>query len=169
MKNALILGLVLFSGWLLWSGLTITTGSDGAILVNGLLFGSGLLSVVAVVALVHRMGQLDRETVPIRLTLRAALYLPWLLREIVISNFAVARLILDPRLPISPRLIVVKTRQRCDIARAVYANSITLTPGTVTIDTDGDLFTIHALTRSAAEGLQSGEMDRRVSAMDLDH
>jgi multicomponent Na+:H+ antiporter subunit E len=167
-KNALILGAVLFSGWLLWSGLTITLGADGSLHVDGLLLGCALLSVVAVVGLVRRMGQLDRETVPLRITLRASLYLPWLLWEIVKSNIDVARLILHPRLPISPRLIVVETRQRGDIARAVYANSITLTPGTVTIDTNGAEFTIHALTRAAAEGLQSGEMDRRVSALDID-
>jgi multicomponent Na+:H+ antiporter subunit E len=167
-KNALILGLVLFSGWLLWSGITITVEADGSIHVNRLLFGSGLLSVAAVVWLTHRMGQLDDESVPIRVTFNGLLYLPWLIWEIVKSNFAVARVILTPGLPIAPRLIVVETQQKSGVARAVYANSITLTPGTVTINTDGPKLTVHALTRSAAEGLQSGEMDRRVSSMDKD-
>lgn len=168
MKNALILGLVLFSGWLLWSGLTITLGTDGSLEINRLLLGSALLSVAAVVALVHRMGQLDDETVPMRITLRAWRYLPWLLWQIVKANFAVARLILDPRLPIQPHLIEIETRQRTDLARAVFANSITLTPGTVTVDTDDAHFTVHALTRAAAEDLQSGRMDRRVSLLDDD-
>lgn len=168
MKNAFILGLMLFSGWLLWSGLTITLETDGSIHVNRLLLGSGLLSVAAVVALIHRMGQLDNESVPIRVTLAAALYLPWLIWEIVKSNVAVARVILAPGLPIAPRVIVVETRQKSDLARAAYANSITLTPGTVTIDTEGTQLTVHALTRAAADGLQTGEMDRRVSALDDD-
>ena len=66
---------------------------------------------------------------------------------------------------ISPRVVKLKTKLKSDFAKFVYANSITLTPGTVTIATEGSTFTIHALTRGAAEGLKNGDMDRRVSAM----
>jgi multicomponent Na+:H+ antiporter subunit E len=97
------------------------------------------------------------------LPLRALLYIPWLILEVVKSNIDVARRILDPRLPISPRVIEVQASQRRDIGRVIYANSITLTPGTVSIDTDGDRITVHALTEEAAAGLLTGEMDRRVT------
>ena len=75
----------------------------------------------------------------------------------------VALRILNPGLPISPRLVRVRAGQRTDVGRVLYANSITLTPGTVTIDTEGDTITVHALTAEAAAGVESGEMDRRAS------
>ncbi|MDP6121145.1 MAG: Na+/H+ antiporter subunit E, partial [Rhodospirillales bacterium] len=86
--------------------------------------------------------------------------------EIVKANFDVALAIVRPAMPIEPRLLLIKAGQKDDLARVIYANSITLTPGTVTIATEGSAFTIHALTRGAAEGLESGDMDRRVTAME---
>ena len=74
--------------------------------------------------------------------------------------------ILRPGLPIRPRLIRVRAGQRTDVGRVIYANSITLTPGTVTIDTEGDHITVHALTEEAAEGVRTGEMDRRVARVE---
>ena len=72
----------------------------------------------------------------------------------------------SPSLPISPTLINVKASQQSVVGVVTYANSITLTPGTVTISVDKDIMTVHALTRNAAEGLESGEMDRRVTDME---
>ena len=86
--------------------------------------------------------------------------------EIVKANIAVALRIVSPRLPIRPRVIRVRAGQRTDIGRVIYANSITLTPGTVTVDTEGDHITVHALTPEAAEGVLSGEMDRRVTRVE---
>jgi multicomponent Na+:H+ antiporter subunit E len=113
-----------------------------------------------------RMRVVDREGAPIEPSLRALVYLPWLLWQIAKANLDVARRILDPRLPIDPRVIRVRASQRRDLARVIYANSITLTPGTVSIDVAGDRITVHALTREAAEGLATGEMDRRVSRVE---
>jgi multicomponent Na+:H+ antiporter subunit E len=110
------------------------------------------------------MGLIDEEAVPLRLPLRAPIFLPWLLWQVVKSNVDVARRILDPRLPIRPELIRVKAGQRNDLGRAIYANSITLTPGTVSLYVDDDEIVVHALTREAAEGLRGGEMDRRATA-----
>jgi multicomponent Na+:H+ antiporter subunit E len=155
LKYTISLTLVLFGVWMLWSGHT-----------TPLLIAFGILSCLLVVAIVRRMGIVDRESVPVELTPRALLYLPWLLWEIVKANIHVARRILDPRLPISPRIIKVKAGQRHDIARVIYANSITLTPGTVSIDMEGDEITVHALTEEAARGVQTGEMDRRVSRLE---
>ena len=110
-----------------------------------------------------RMRIVDREGTPLELAARAPLYAPWLFWQVFKANVDVARRILTPRLPIAPRVIRVKASQKRDIARVIYANSITLTPGTVSLRLDGDEITVHALTREAAEELESGKMDRRVT------
>lgn len=91
-----------------------------------------------------------------------ATYAPWLLWQIVQSNLQVARVVLHPRLPIDPAVVRVRTALRRDLAVATYANSITLTPGTVTVDIEGDELVVHALTRDSAAALADGEMGRRV-------
>lgn len=92
-----------------------------------------------------------------------ATYTPWLLVQIVRSNVQVARLVLDPRLPIDPAVVRVRTTLRRDLAVATLANSITLTPGTVTVDIDGGALVVHALTRDTAAAVASGDMGRRVA------
>lgn len=126
----------------------------------------GLVSVLAVVGLARRLHLLDREGVPIHLLPRLFAYLPWLLWQIVLSNLRVARLILSPGLPISPTLAVVRTSQRSELGQVIYANSITLTPGTISVDVDGDGILVHALERDGVDGLEDGEMDRRVTALE---
>ena len=154
-KYTVSLALVLYGVWLLWSG------HYGLLLLT-----FGAVSCAGVVALTRRMGILDEESVPIELVLRFLRYGPWLLWEIVRANVDVARRILDPRLPIQPRVIRVRASQRHDLSRTIYANSITLTPGTVSVDIEGDEITVHALSRDAAESLERGEMDRRVSRIE---
>lgn len=110
-----------------------------------------------------RLGVLDSEGHPIQLLGRAFSYAAWLLVEIVKSNISVARVILfDPR-AVDPRLVRFKASQTSDLGRVVHANSITLTPGTVTVDIDPDgTFTVHALHAEGRNGLLDGGMDRRV-------
>jgi multicomponent Na+:H+ antiporter subunit E len=151
-KLPFVLGLVLFGVWLLWSGHT-----------EPLLLAMGAVSTVLVVAIVVRMRLVDEEGAPIGLPARAFRFLPWLFWQIAKANVDVARRILNPRLPIHPALIRVKAGQRRDVGRVIYANCITLTPGTVSVDVEGDEIVVHALSREAAEGLQTGEMARRVS------
>ena len=91
-------------------------------------------------------------------------YAPWLLAEIVKANVAVARLVLDPRLPIDPAVVTITTRLTSPLARTTFANSITLTPGTITLDADGTALTIHAITRTMAD-LAGSPMERRVAAV----
>ena len=93
-------------------------------------------------------------------------YGPWLLWEIAKANWDVARIILKPSLPIKPRLMRIRASQKTDLAKVIYANSITLTPGTITLDVRDDKFLVHALSDEAAADLDTGEMDRRVSAME---
>jgi len=153
--HALSLGLVLYGLWLLLSGY-----------FQALLLSLGAVSVIAVVWIAHRMDVIDHEGHPIHLTVRAILYWPWLLVEIVKSNIDVAKVIIRRKMPISPSVIEVKATQETELGQVIFANSITLTPGTVAIAVDLDIISVHALTREAADGLQSGDMDRRVTAME---
>jgi multicomponent Na+:H+ antiporter subunit E len=82
--------------------------------------------------------------------------------EIAKSTWDVTKIILNPKLPISPTLIRVRANQRTAVGVATYANSITLTPGTITARVSGNEFLVHAVTRSGAEDLAEGIMDRRV-------
>lgn len=155
MKRALILFVALYATWLLLSGHYDAT-----------LMTYGALSCAVVVALVAHLGILDVEALPVHLGIRPLLYVPWLLKEIVLSNLSVARVILDPKLPIHPRILRVAASQKTHVGQVIYANSITLTPGTVTLDVRDGVFLVHALTNDSAEGLLSGEMDRRVAHLE---
>jgi multicomponent Na+:H+ antiporter subunit E len=143
---------VLYIFWLLLSGY-----------FEPFFLAAGVGSAVAVVWLAHRMALIDREGHPIHLGWRTLTYWPWLLKEIVKSAWDVSRIILDPRLPVSPQLVRVKTSQKTSVGVVTYANSITLTPGTISVDVRHDEILVHALTQASAEGLIEGEMDRRVT------
>ena len=82
------------------------------------------------------------------------------------SNIDVAKRILNPRLPIAPRIVRVNGTQKTDLCRVIFANSITLTPGTVSLDLDEEDIVVHALTEEAADDVQSGDMDSRVTALE---
>jgi multicomponent Na+:H+ antiporter subunit E len=133
---------------------------------HALLLWLGLASVLASVAISVRMGILDREGHPIHLAFRSLLYWPWLIKEIVLANIDVAKAILGQGVPVAPTVFKVKAVQKTELGQVIYANSITLTPGTVTIEMEDGAFTIHALTPGAIEGLESGEMNRRVTALE---
>lgn len=133
--------------WVCWSGYFTAS----------LLF-YGALSCAVVVGLSHRIGIVNPESLPFRLMPRGLFYIPWLLREIVKSNLDVARIILDPRLPIQPQLMRCPAPQRGEVAQVIYANSITLTPGTITLDLDDGELLIHSLAPQFAEGVEAGDM-----------
>jgi len=98
-------------------------------------------------------------------------YIPWLLREIVTANFHVAYLALSPRMPIDPQVMTFKTKLESDISWVTLANSITLTPGTITMDIEEREFVVHALDSKVAADLDTGEMEDRVAHifMEADH
>lgn len=131
-----------------------------------LIVGFGLVSCLAVVLIARRMDIVDREGHPIHLTWRAPIYWLWLLWEIAKSNLAVVRAILGPRAALHPRVIRVEASQESDIGLVTFANSITLTPGTVSILVNRDWIDVHALTQETADGLMTGEMNRMVCRME---
>jgi len=150
---SLIITLLLF--WLLLSGI-----------YTPFLIGAGIASAVAVTIFARRMEIADREGHPIQLGLGALTYWPWLVKEIVVSALQMTRIILDPRLPISPTVVRFKPSQTTAPGLATHANSITLTPGTVTLEASHDEFIVHGITRESAEGAVGSEMDRRVHKLE---
>ena len=113
-----------------------------------------------------RMGIVDRESVPVHLAWRGALYLPWLVWEIFKSNVRVARIILSPRVRVDPSIVHFRASQRTDLGRFIYANSITLTPGTVTTGIVGDDFEVHAIVQEEIDGSEENDMNRRVTVLE---
>jgi multicomponent Na+:H+ antiporter subunit E len=93
---------------------------------------------------------------------RFCAYVPWLMWQIVLANLHVAWLVINPK-GIDPRVTHVKTKLKTDFAKVTYGNSITLTPGTITMDIDGDDFYVHSLSRKVEEDLEGGDMERRVA------
>lgn len=150
--RALSLVVVLFAFWLLLSGYFVP-----------FLITIGAVAAVAVAMLGRRMDLVDHEGYPIHLGWRLVLYWPWLFKEIAKSAWNVARIIVNPRLPISPTLVRAKTSQSTAVGVVTYANSITLTPGTISVEVKRGEILVHALTRETAADLLEGEMDRRVT------
>lgn len=157
MYHAISLGATLAVLWLLLSGY-----------FEPLLLGLGLASVVLTVWLAHRMDVADHEGHPIHLAPHALfLYWPWLAWQIVKSNWDVAKLILDPKMPINPHVFTTKSSQKTEVGVTMYANSITLTPGTVTLATHANgKFEVHAIDTAARQGVETLEMDRRCTTLE---
>tara|TARA_R110002096_G_scaffold12422_10_gene44774 strand:- start:550 stop:1041 length:492 start_codon:yes stop_codon:yes gene_type:complete len=111
-----------------------------------LLLALGAASIVVTVILSFRMKIIDRETAPfLRLPTLLPFYI-WLGGEIAKSNVAVLKASLKPAIDITPRLVRVPVDARSDLARCIFANAITLTPGTVTVEIEDDGFLVHALS-----------------------
>lgn len=126
----------------------------------------GIGSAVAILIFAQRMDVVDHEGHPISFGRSAIWYWPWLIKEIILSAWDVSKIIVNSRLPISPTMVCVRAGQKTSVGRVTYANSITLTPGTISVDIEGDEILVHALTREGAEALQAGAMDRRVTAFE---
>lgn len=149
--RGLSLGLVLLGLWAALSGH-----------FEPLLIGFGAASSALIVLLSWRLGILDREAVPLQLGLRFIRYWAWLAGKIIKANLEVARLVLNPR-GIDPQLLRVRANQRSDMGRVIHANSITLTPGTVSIEIEGREILVHALVPNTAD---LSLIDQRVSALE---
>ena len=132
-----------------------------------LLLGFGVFSIALVVWINHRMSKATGEyRPPVIRSWRLPGYIIWLLKEIVKSNIEVVRCIYQRHPQIEPSVFKIHATQESDIYKVLYANSITMTPGTITLEVEGDEFTIHALTRSSREGVESGDMDTRVRSFE---
>lgn len=93
-------------------------------------------------------------------------YLCQLMIDVIKANLHVAYVVLHPRLPIQPCMVILRTVLQDDVTRTMLANSITLTPGTLTVDLEGDRFLVHGLTRVAAASVEQRLMEDRLAAME---
>jgi len=153
--HAVTLGLVLFGSWLLMSGI-----------FEPLILFLGVFSCAVVVVIAMRMDVIDHEAVPVHLTFKVLWYWPWLIWEILKANIDVTKRVLGFA-AISPTMVRIKATQKTDLGLVLFANSITLTPGTISIDVEEDgHILVHAISREGTEGLEGGEMDRRVTDME---
>ena len=147
--TALVFALV----WVLWSGH-----------FEPLILGFGAVSVTLTIFIAKRLKVLDEEGEPMGLFLiRFPVFLGWLIGEVIQANFAVARIILNPRLPIGSHLIRLRASQKTDLGKVIHANTITITPGTVSLDLHDDIILVHALDPSLANQDDSGRNDRMIS------
>jgi len=156
-KYTLTLGLALLANWLLWSGH----------FENLFLIALGAGSCLFCLCLARRMNIVDEEGAPAQLGIRPFThYAPWLAKEIVQSNFAVAKIILSPRMRLMRNLLTIKAKQKTALGRVIFANSITLTPGTVSVDVVGEDVLIHALSLEEAADDMSSDMGDRICALE---
>ncbi len=147
----LIVAIMLAVFWMLLSGH-----------FTALLLGFGVLSVVLVVWLVVRMDRADNERRIIYPTPRLIGYWGWLLWAVVKANIDVAKRIWHPDLPIDPNWSRLETKVSTPLEKTFYANSITLTPGTLTTNVNENHFMVHALSQEGIRELREGEMERRI-------
>jgi multicomponent Na+:H+ antiporter subunit E len=112
------------------------------------------------------MDVVDQESQPVEMSTRLPVYWAWLALKVVKSNLDVTRRIWTPGKSISPTVVRLKLSQQTALGKVIYANSITLTPGTVTLAIEDDEILVHALTRADAAALETGEMDRQVRELE---
>ena len=149
-SKSIALFLFLFGFWLLMSG-------HYTVLITSL----GVISCLLCVYLTIKGNFLDNETIPIYFFPRLIQYTIWLIKEIFISNITTAKVILSQSE--EPELFSVKATQKTNEGKVTYANSITLTPGTVTTQIKDNVFEVHALTKEFGDDVRSSEMDRMVT------
>jgi len=146
---------ILLSLWLLMSGH-----------YTFLIISLGVISCLFCVYLAKRANLIDDEGLPLFFLPRLLNYLLWLFKEIFNSNIGTAKAIITGN--INPEIFIVKSSQNTDVAKVTYANSITLTPGTVTIQINKDKFEVHALNSDFGNDVRSNVMDKKVKWLEGD-
>ena len=148
--KALLLFVFYFVIWLLLSGH-----------YDPLLLILGVLSCITCLYVTWKAKFIDEEGLPLHLLIRLPIYTLWLFKEIIKANIDTAKIIIvnNP----DPQNFRVKSSQKTEAGKVTYANSITLTPGTVTTVIDGDILEVHALSSDMADDVKSGVMDKKVS------
>lgn len=140
--------------WLVWSGF-----------LKPLLLGLGVLSLWLTFLISRRMGYFDNDMLAPRFGLRLLGYWGWLGREIFRSSLDVTKIVLNPKMPISPQEVTITASTENLMDQVILANSITLTPGTLTLDLHEGVIKVHCLTEDGAKQLLDGEMNRRVTEL----
>ncbi len=151
-----VTAVILMALWLLMSGI-----------YKPMLLGFGVASVVLVLVIIRRMDAADGDRLDIRLRpLGLLAYFLWLMVEIAKANWAVTKIVLSPGMKMRQHMFRIPHSQKSDLGQVIYANSITLTPGTISVETEAGHFLVHALNYSANDDAALADMDRRVSAVE---
>ena len=150
----LILMSALILAWVLWSGI-----------YTPLLLALGFGSCILALYFAFRIHYFDREIFSLYVIPRLPRYWGWLFIEIVKSSFTVARIILQRQMPISPTVVEFEAGSTDAVSQVILGNSITLTPGAVTLDVHAGKLMVHCLTEEGAEELLSGEFNKRATAL----
>ena len=150
MRHAFLLSIVMAATWLVLSGYFI-----------GMILTFGLISIGLVVWMTRRLAILDEETVPYLNILKTCKYYIWLFIEIVKANIQVVKAVVSPNSEISPTLVKIPLRSNIHIAQTMFANSITLTPGTVSVDVKEDHILVHSLLKEMSDPEDFYEMHTR--------
>ncbi len=147
--------------WVFWVVIT------GSLHLPSVLMGGGLAFFVAWINDDLLLRQDERSLVDLR---TAGLYLRYvfhLMGAILVANIQVAVLVLNPRMPISPGMVRFTRPLKKDLNRVILANSITLTPGTLTVLAEGDDYMVHALTHKNAEDVMEWELAAELAAIEF--
>ena len=135
---------------------------DGKLTVESIILGSSASILIIYLNKDILFTSSDGGPVTIRFLWHFTALIAILIVEIVKSNINVAKIVLNPKMPIEPSFIRVPVRFKKDFNKVLYGNVVTLTPGTLTVDIDEDEYIIHALTKEAAEGLYGSELEKHV-------
>lgn len=150
----LILMFVLYLFWLILSGhFTL------------FFFSLGLVSIVLVTWIQKRMDLVDNEPAKLNLSFRLINYGLWLSWKVILSNIDVVRRVWDPTLPATPVWEKLDVQIKSSREQTLYANSITLTPGTLTTDVGDGYFLIHSLSPEGIAELKTGEMEKQIKKL----
>jgi multicomponent Na+:H+ antiporter subunit E len=157
LSRLIMTGLIFSVSWLLWSGM-----------YKPLLLSLGALSVAITMILAYRMRFFKVRVYALRFSLGIMQYWGWLFVEVIKSSLVVAGEVLKPTISVKPKLVRIPRASRSDFQTMMLGNSITLTPGTITLDVDDDVILVHALTKDGADDLLAGTMAKRVDAFSED-
>lgn len=155
-KSVIFQIVILFGLWLIFSGKYDATH-----------IWFGVVAVAIVVLMNYKLSKWNlfpergEANVPIRIFQLPA-YIFWLMKEIILASIQVAYLVVHPKMPIKPTLISFRTKLPSAVAKVILGNSITITPGTFTIDIEKDRFLVHGLVPGSAGSLENGQMQSRI-------
>lgn len=153
LRFGLVLAVVLAVFWLSLSGY----------LDDPLILSFGVISIALVIGLCARMKIMDEETVPYLHVPKTLSYFVWLGKEIVKANVQVVKAVLSPDMEVSPTMVRVPSRPKTELGKTMFGNSITLTPGTVTVEMSEDEILVHALLTEMSDVQGFEEMAERAA------
>ncbi len=139
---------------------------NGSITLEIVIFGVVIAAVVLAFMCKFMDYSLKKEANVYKKSIWFLAYVVLLIREIVKANLAIIPRILTVEEEMDPVIVKFKTSLKSDFTKMLLANSITLTPGTITVALEGDEYTIHCLDTSLAEGLENSDFEKALKKLD---